>query len=100
MKATVFDNVKVTFCSLYKIKHLLGFGDELEGIIPVFQEVSGLFIIHTDIVVLKKTREEVINLPCHIQDVTDPVEYGVRDKINSEFTKQTRCIDQVRWSKR
>lgn len=85
----------VTFCSLYKIKHLLGFGDELVGIVPVLQEVSGLFVIHADIVVLKKTREEVINLPCHIQDVTNPVEYRVRDKINSEFTKQTRCNDQV-----
>lgn len=54
-----------------KIKHLLGFGDELISIIPVLQEISGLFIIHPDIMVLKKTREEVINLSCHIQDVAN-----------------------------
>lgn len=82
------------FCSLYKkVKHLLGFRDELVGIIPVLQEVSGLFIIHTDVVVLKQAREEVINLPCDIQNVTNPVEYRVRDKINSGFIKQTGCID-------
>lgn len=81
------------------IKHLLGFRDELVGIVPVLQEVSGLFIINTDIVVLEKTREEVIDLPRHIQDVTNPAEYRVRDKINSKFTIQTGCIDYTGWSK-
>lgn len=48
---------------------ILGFGDELVGFVPVLQQVGGLFVIHSDVVVLKHPREEVVDLPGHIQDV-------------------------------
>lgn len=53
--------------------NLLGFGDELVGFVPVLQQVGGLFVVHSDVVVLKHPREEVINLPGHIQNVTYPM---------------------------
>lgn len=56
--------VSVCVCS-----GLLGFGDELVGVIPVLQQVGGLFIVHSNVMVLKHPWEEVINLPGHIQDV-------------------------------
>lgn len=48
---------------------LLGFGDELVGFVPVLQQVGGLFIVHSDVVVLKHPRKEVVYLPGHVQDV-------------------------------
>lgn len=53
---------------------LLGFGDELVGFVPVLQQVGGLIIIHSDIVVLKHPWEEVVYLPSHIQDVAHAME--------------------------
>lgn len=48
---------------------LLGFGDELVGIVPVLQQVGGLLVVNSDVVVLKHPREEVVYFPGHIQDV-------------------------------
>lgn len=48
---------------------LLGFGDELVGLVPVLQQVGGLLIVHSDVVVLKHPWEEVVYLPGHVQDV-------------------------------
>lgn len=42
---------------------------ELIGVVPIGQQVSGLLVINTDVVVLEHTRKEVINLPRYIQDV-------------------------------
>lgn len=52
--------------------NLLGLWDELVCVVPVFQEVGGLLIVHADVVVLEEARKEVINLPRHIQDVAHP----------------------------
>lgn len=48
---------------------LLGFGDELVGLIPVLQQVGGLLVVHSDVMVLKHPWEEVVYLSGHIQDV-------------------------------
>lgn len=61
---------------LYTTHILLCSGNELPGVIPVLQQVGGLLIVHTDVVVLEKTREEVIDLPRHIQDIANPVRHG------------------------
>lgn len=52
--------------------NLLGSGDEFIRVVPVRQQICGLFIVHADVVVLKQTGEEVINLPCHVEDVLNP----------------------------
>ena len=51
---------------------ILGFGDELVGLVPVLQQVGGLLVEHPDVVVLKHRREEVVDLPGHVQDVAHP----------------------------
>lgn len=48
---------------------LLGFGDELVRVVPVLQQVGGLFIVHSDVVILEHPWEEVVDLPGHVQDV-------------------------------
>ena len=51
----------------------LGSEDEVVGVVPVGQEVSGLLIVYTDVVVGKRPWEKVIDLPGHVQDITNPV---------------------------
>ena len=51
---------------------ILGFGDELVGLVPVLQQVGGLLVEHPDVVVLKHCREEVVDLPGHVEDVPHP----------------------------
>lgn len=53
-------------------KDLLCLGDEFVGIIPVSQKICCFFIIHPNIVVLKKAREEVIYFSSHIQNIPHP----------------------------
>lgn len=48
---------------------LLGFGDELVRFVPVFQQIGGLLVINSDVVVFKHSREKVVDFPGHIQDV-------------------------------
>lgn len=50
----------------------LGSRYKLVGVIPISQQVGGLLVVNTDVVVLKHTGEEVVNLPRYIQDVLDP----------------------------
>lgn len=50
----------------------LGSWYKLVGVIPISQQVGGLLVVNTDVVVLKHTGEEVINLPRYIQDVLNP----------------------------
>lgn len=52
-------------------RSLLGFGDELVGFVPVLQQVGGLLVVHSDVVVLKHAWEEVVDLPGDVQDVSD-----------------------------
>lgn len=56
--------------------YLLGLGNELVGVIPILQEVCGLLVIHSDVVILEKPGEEIINLSRHIQDVANSEEVG------------------------
>lgn len=53
-------------------KDLLCLGDEFVGIVPVSQKICCFFIIHPNIMVLKKAREEVIYFSSHIQDIAHP----------------------------
>lgn len=50
----------------------LGSRYKLVGVIPISQQVGGLLVVNTDVVVLKHTGEEVVNLPRYIQDVLNP----------------------------
>lgn len=50
---------------------LLGFDDKVVRVVPVGQQVSGLLIVHTDVVIREHPREEVVNLSGNIQDVTN-----------------------------
>lgn len=50
----------------------LGSRYKLIGVIPIGKQVSGLLIVNADVVVLKHTWEEVIDLPCYVQDVLNP----------------------------
>ena len=52
---------------------LLCFCDVLESVVPVFQEVCLLIIVHSDVQVVKHSREEVVNFPCDVQDVVHSV---------------------------
>lgn len=54
------------------IRNSLGSGYKLVGVIPISEQVSGLLIVNTDVVVLKHTRKEVVDLPRYIQDVLNP----------------------------
>lgn len=58
----------------------LGFANELVGVVPVLQQVGGLLVVHTDVAVLKQAREEVVDLPGHIQDVAHPAGRTGREK--------------------
>lgn len=50
-------------------RRLLGFGDELVGVVPVLQQVGGLLVVNSDVVVLKHSREKVVYFPGDVQDV-------------------------------
>lgn len=50
-------------------RSLLGFGDELVRVVPVLQQVGGLLVVHSDVVVFKHAREKVVDFPGDIQDV-------------------------------
>lgn len=54
--------------------NLLGFGNEFERVVPVLQQVGGLLIVHSDVMVLKHPGKEVVYLPGHVQDVTHSIE--------------------------
>lgn len=54
------------------IRNSLGSRYKLVGVVPISKQVSGLLVVHTDVVVLKHTGEEVIDLPRYIQDVLNP----------------------------
>lgn len=49
-----------------RAQHLLGLVDEVVGLIPVCEEVCGLFVIHADVVISKQAREKVVNLSSDI----------------------------------
>lgn len=50
-------------------RSLLGFGDELVRVVPVLQQVGGLLVVHSDVVVFKHSWKKVVDFPGHIQDV-------------------------------
>lgn len=54
----------------FGIYYSLGFRNELVSVVPILQEICGLLVIYSDVMVLEKPGEEIINLPCNIQDVT------------------------------
>lgn len=53
-------------------RNSLGSRYKLVGVVPISEQVSGLLVVNTDVVVLKHAGEEVIYLPCYIQDVLNP----------------------------
>lgn len=50
----------------------LCFRDEFVSIIPVSQEIRCLFIIYTDVMILKDSWEEVVYLSSDVQDIPHP----------------------------
>lgn len=56
-----------------KRQNSLCFRDEFVSVIPVSQEIRCLFIIHSDVMILKDSGEEVVYLSSDIQDVPHPV---------------------------
>lgn len=62
------DNTFLRLCML-----LLGFDDKVVGVIPVGQQVSGLLVVHSDIVVRKQPWEEVVDLSGDVQNEADSV---------------------------
>ena len=54
---------------MYTDTHSLGLEDKVVGMVPVGQQVCGLLIIHTYVVVAECPREEVVYLPGHVEDV-------------------------------
>lgn len=46
----------------------------------MLQQVGGLLVVHTDVAVLKQAREEVVDLPGHIQDVAHPAGQTGRER--------------------
>lgn len=48
---------------------LLSLNDEVVCVVPVSQQVRGLFVVHTHIVVTKSPWEKVVDLPSDIEDV-------------------------------
>lgn len=49
---------------------LLGFGNEVVGIVPVGQQVGGFLIVHPHIEIREHPWEEVVDLSGNVQDVT------------------------------
>lgn len=52
--------------------HSLSLDDEVVCVVPVGQQVSGVIVIHTDVVVTEGPREEVVNLSGHVEDIVHP----------------------------
>lgn len=48
------------------IVHLLGLVDKMIRLIPVGKEIGRLLVVHSDIVIGKQPREEVIDFPRHV----------------------------------
>lgn len=51
---------------------LLRFHDEVIGLVPVGQQIRGLVIINADVVVGECAREEVVDFPSDVQDISHP----------------------------
>lgn len=64
-------------------RHLLGFGDELVRIVPVLQQVGGLLVVNSDVVVLKHSREKVVYFSGHVQDVAHSTSETRRGRVTS-----------------
>lgn len=50
-------------------RHSLGSDNEVVGLVPVSQQVCGLLVVHPDVVVGERAREEVVYFPGHVEDV-------------------------------
>ena len=51
------------------------FVDKLVSLEPMFHQFRVLLVVETNIAVVKHPNEEVVNLPCHIQDVFNPARH-------------------------
>lgn len=51
--------------------YLLYFINIFVGIVPMFQEISIIVIVHTDVHVVKGTGEEIIDFTSNVQNVTN-----------------------------
>lgn len=51
----------------------LGLVDEVISLVPVCQQVRGLLVIHSDVVIGKQAWEEVVDFPGDVQDVINAV---------------------------
>lgn len=65
------------------MKDLLGFCDELVGFVPVFQQISGLLVVNSDVVVFKHPWEKVVYFSGHVQDVAHSVGSTGKDRLNN-----------------
>lgn len=52
------------------IFYILGFDNEVVGLVPVGQQVGGLLVVHAHVEIREHPWEEVVNLSGNIQDVT------------------------------
>lgn len=72
-------------------RYSLCFRDEFVSVIPVSQEIRCLFIIHSDVMILKDSWEEIIYLSSDIQDIP----YSARKpRENMSSTTQVKSNSQ------
>ncbi len=38
----------------------------------MFEQLGLIHIVHTDVVIFEKSRKEIVDLPCHVEDIADP----------------------------
>lgn len=60
----------------FSSQHSLCFNNKVVGVIPVRQQVSGIFIIHTYVVIIERAGKKVIYLPGNVKDIAHPREEG------------------------
>ena len=56
--------------------HSLGQLDVSVGVLPVEEQVRLLVIVDADVLVVEHSREEVVDLFGHVQDVADPAVFN------------------------
>lgn len=64
--------------------HSLCLDDEVVRVVPVGQQVSGVIVIHTDVVVTEGPWEEVVNLSGHVEDIAHPGGGGLGRRLLSK----------------
>lgn len=76
---------------------LLCFDDKVVGVIPVGQQVSGILVVHADVVIREHPWEEVVNLSGNVQNVANSATMETTHQILSvsqmaTFTHETNTL--------